>query len=52
MQPVTDRPHVFGMTASPLDQKTKKNDLRAQAFIKELETNMSCKVAPGPAASP
>ncbi|KAK9795892.1 hypothetical protein WJX73_009969 [Symbiochloris irregularis] len=44
VQPITDRPHVFGMTASPLDQKTRKNDIKAQAFIKELEGNMGCKV--------
>ncbi|KAK9805378.1 hypothetical protein WJX73_008442 [Symbiochloris irregularis] len=37
------RPHVFGMTASPLDQKSSGMD-RTRAFFDELESNMAAKV--------
>lgn len=38
------RPHVFGMTASPLDQKSSDME-RTRAFFDELERNLAAKVS-------
>lgn len=40
------RPHVFGMTASPLDTKVGQNASAVRAFFRELETNLNARVRP------
>ena len=37
------RPHIFGMTASPLDQKSQGQD-KTRQFFDELERNLDAKV--------
>ncbi len=38
------RPHVFGMTASPLDAKLGQAAERVGAFFRELEANLDARV--------
>ena len=40
------RPHVFGMTASPLDTKVGQNASAVGAFFRELETNLNAQARP------
>ncbi|KAK9823040.1 hypothetical protein WJX81_002311 [Elliptochloris bilobata] len=38
------RPHIFGMTASPLDTKVGQNASAVSAFFRELEANLNARV--------
>ena len=40
------RPHVFGMTASPLDTKVGQTASAVRAFFRELETNLNARARP------
>ena len=39
-----DRPHIFGMTASPLDTKVGSDQAKITAFFEELEQNLDSRV--------
>lgn len=39
------RPHIFGMTASPLDTKLTADQAKISAFFQELEANLDSKAS-------
>jgi len=42
---VADRPHIFGLTASPIDTKAVQRAGHVSFFFNELESNLNAKVS-------